>query len=121
MINDLRIGEAWSLRRCPGWYICGGVLLRQGSVAARGLVFNGPLLLAIQGAARMPLAFPVLDVVNRLPAGGAAVTSRVAERDHGVFVAARSIAQGEGKKNCCVTTRRRKFGVFNILGQDLTR
>jgi hypothetical protein len=92
MINDLRIGEAWSLRRCPGWYICGGDLLGQGSVAARGLVFNVPLLLAIQGAARMPLAFPVTDIANGLTAGGAAIASRVAERDHGVFVAAWPIA-----------------------------
>jgi len=67
----------------------------------------------------MPLTFSVLDVVNRLTAGGAAITSRVAGRNHGVFVAAWPIAQREGEKRSCVTTRGRNFGVLNGFGQDL--
>ena len=90
-MNDLRIGEAWSFRRCPGRHISGVALTLRAELTC-GLVFNGPLLLAIQSAAREPLTFAVLDVVNRLPAGGAAITGRVARRDHGMFVAAWPIA-----------------------------
>jgi hypothetical protein len=78
MINDLRIGEASSLRRCPGWYIGGGGLLTQGFVAACGLVFDVPLLAAIRSAARTPLTFTIQDIANRLPAGGATEACRVA-------------------------------------------
>ena len=51
-----------------------------------------PLLTTVQGAAREPLAFSILDVANRLTAGGATVPCRVAGRGRGVFVAARPIA-----------------------------
>ena len=57
-----------------------------------GLVLEGPLLPAIQGAAREPLAFTILDIANGLTTGGAAVACRVAERAHGGFVAAWPIA-----------------------------
>ena len=77
MINDRRIGEALSLRRCPGWYIGGG-LLTQGFVAACGLVFDVPLLATIRSAARTPLTFTIQDIANRLPAGGAPEACRVA-------------------------------------------
>jgi hypothetical protein len=91
MINDLRIGERWSFRWCPGRHVgCAALPLR--SEPTCGFVLDGPPRLTIQGAARMPLTFPVLDVVNRLPAGGAAITGRVAGRDHRVFVAAWPIA-----------------------------
>ena len=52
--------------------------LRQ-PVPASGLVLVGPLLAAIQGAARQPLAFPVQDIANRLTTGGATVACRVAD------------------------------------------
>jgi hypothetical protein len=78
MINDLRIGKALSLRRCPGRYICGGDLLGQGSVAACGLVFDLPLLATVRSAARTPLTFTIQDIANRLPAGGATEACRVA-------------------------------------------
>jgi hypothetical protein len=49
-----------------------------GSVAACGLVFDGSLVPAIQGAAREPFTFAVQDIANGLTAGGAAVASEVA-------------------------------------------
>src|SRR5438067_13823107 len=76
IIDDRRIGEATSLRGCPRRPIGGGGLLTPGSVAACGPVFDGPLVPAIQGAARKPLPFPVPEVANGLAAGGAAVASR---------------------------------------------
>ena len=78
MINDRRIGEALSLRRCPGWYIGGGGLLTQVSVATRGLVFDGPPLATLWSAARTPLTFTIQDTANRLPARGATEACRVA-------------------------------------------
>ena len=63
----------------------------------RGLVLDGALLTAIQGAARKPLAFPILDIANGLIAGGAAIACGVAGRARGVFVAAGSIAEGREK------------------------
>ena len=72
--------------------------LPQSAAPACGLVLDGPLLPAIQGAAREPLAFTVQDIANGLTAGGAAVACRVAERGHGGFVAAWPIAERKGKK-----------------------
>jgi hypothetical protein len=78
MIDDRRIGEASSLRRCPGWHIGGGGLLTQRSVAACGLVLDLPLLATIRSAARTPLTFTIQDIANRLPAGAATEACRVA-------------------------------------------
>ena len=57
-----------------------------------GLVLDGALLPPVQGAARKPLAFTVLDIANGLPTGGAAVACGVAGRVRGVFVAAWPLA-----------------------------
>jgi len=59
---------------------------------ARGLVLDAPLLTAIQGAASEPLGFTVLDIANRLTAGGTTVACGVAECGHGRLMAARPIA-----------------------------
>ena len=56
---------------------------------ARGFILDVTLVLAIQSAAREPLAFTIQDIANGLPAGTAAVACQVAGRVHGVFVAAR--------------------------------
>ena len=66
--------------------------MAKSAAPARGLILDGTLLPAIQGAAREPLAFTIQDIANGLPAGGAAVACQVAGRAHGVFVAARPIA-----------------------------
>ncbi len=50
-----------------------------GTGAVRGLVLDAPFLPAIQGAASKPLAFTVLDIANRLTAGGATIARQVAE------------------------------------------
>jgi hypothetical protein len=88
IIDDRRIGEASSLRRCPRRHIGNGAALTPRPEPACSPVFNVPLLPAIQSAAREPLTFTVLDVANRLTAGSAAIASRVAGRSHGGFVAA---------------------------------
>jgi hypothetical protein len=64
----------------------------QGAAPSRGLILDGALLPPIPGAAGKPLAFPVLDIANGLPAGRAAVAGGVAWRAHGVLMAARPIA-----------------------------
>ena len=93
IIDDRRSLEESSLAEVPATVLGGGdAALAQRSAPACGLVLDGPLLAAIQGAAREPLAFPILDIANGLTAGGAAVACRVAERAHGGFVAARPIA-----------------------------
>ena len=60
----------------------------QRAVTASGKILEIPLLAAVQGAAGDPLAFTVLDVANRLTACRAAVTSWIAERAYGSFMAA---------------------------------
>jgi len=76
--DDRRAGEAWSWRGRPRWPIGGGGLLPQEAVAACGLVFDGPLLTAVQGAAQTPLALTIPDIANGLTAGGAAIACRIA-------------------------------------------
>src|SRR5207237_9843157 len=98
IIDDRRTEQATSWRGCPHPVITSGSRLLQASVPARGLVFDGSFLAAIQGAACQPLAFAVSDVTHGLTATGAAVASRVAGRTHGWLVAAWPIAEGEGKK-----------------------
>ena len=66
--------------------------LAESAVRLRRLVLDAPLLLPIQGAAGVPLAFTIQDIANGLPAGGAAVACQVAGRVDGVFVAAGPIA-----------------------------
>jgi hypothetical protein len=68
------------------------VVLVKNAAPARCLILYGPLRPAIQGAAREPLAFAILDIANSLPTGGAAVARQVADRIHGVFVAAWPVA-----------------------------
>jgi len=53
-------------------------LLPQESVAACGLVFDGPFLTAVQGAAQKPLTLTIPDMANGLTAGGAAKACRIA-------------------------------------------
>ena len=72
--------------------ISGGGALPRGPAPARGLVLIGPLLPAVQGAAREPLTFTIQDIANGLTTGGATVACRVAERVHGRFVTAWPIA-----------------------------
>ena len=72
--------------------------LAGGAAAACGLVLDGALLPPIQGAAGEPLAFPVQDIADGLPARGSAVAGGVAGRAHGMLMAARSIAERRGKK-----------------------
>ena len=94
----------------------GGVGLLQQAALASGSVLDGPLLPAIQGAAREPLAFTVLDVANRLTAGGAAVACRVAESTSRAIRGSLADRTGEGKKRfCCVTTRRRNLWVLSTI------
>ena len=86
----------------------------------RRLVLDAPLLLPIQGAAGVPLAFTIQNIANGLPAGGATVACQVARRVDGVFVTARPIAIGKWKKSLsCVTTRRRKLWVLYNLRHRL--
>ena len=78
IIDDRRMKEASSLRRCPGRYIGGGAALTPRSALACGPVFNRLPCQAIQGAAREPLAFTIQDIANRLTAVGATEACRVA-------------------------------------------
>src|SRR5262249_51358542 len=96
--DDRRMGEMSSLWGCPRRYSGGGAALTLESVPARGPVFDGPLLAAVQSAARAPLTFPVPDVADRPATVGAAIVSGVAGRGHGGLVAARPVAEGERKK-----------------------
>jgi hypothetical protein len=73
------------------------VLPKSAAPARRGLVLYGALLTAIQGTARKPLAFPILDIANGLTAGETAIACGIAGRARGVFVAAGSIAEGREK------------------------
>ena len=120
IIDDRRGLEEASLRRCPRRCRGGGVALPREAAPACGLVLEGPLLTAIQGAAREPLAFPILDIANRLTAGGA--SSSVPGCGASSRGARGSLAdrRREGKKSfCCVTTRRRNLWVLNSLGRGL--
>jgi hypothetical protein len=56
------------------------------------LIPAGPLLPAIQGAARSPLTFTIQDIANGLTAGGATEASPIAEGNRRGFVAAGPIA-----------------------------
>jgi hypothetical protein len=68
------------------------IAMHKRTTLASGKVLEVPLLTAIQGTAREPLAFTILDVANRLTTCAAAEASRVAERDHGRFIATWSVA-----------------------------
>ncbi len=92
----------------------------RGAASVRGLVFYGPLLAAIQGAAREPLTFTVLDIANRLTAGGAAISAPgCAVRLRAVRSSLADHIREKKKSFCCVTTRRRNLWTFNGLGCSL--
>src|SRR5262249_6311635 len=92
MINDLRNGEATSWWGWPRRQIGGRGLTAQGSFAACGIVFDGPLLPALRGPAKEPLTFSVPDDASGLTAGGAAEASRESRRGHGGLVSAWPVA-----------------------------
>ena len=88
----------------------------QRAAAASSKILEGSLLAAIQGTAREPLTFTILDVADCLTTGWAAVTCRVARRGHGRFMAAWPVAERRSPKNfCCVTTRELNLSVLNDL------
>ena len=86
---------------------------------ASGLVLEGPLLPAIEGAAKEPLAFTVLDVANRLTTGGASNSvPGCGPRSRGVR-GSLADRRAEGKKSFMLRDHaRRNFWVFNGLGRD---
>jgi hypothetical protein len=87
-------------------------------VAARagGLVLALASAASLEGAAAQPLAFAIEHPANRLAAGGATVAGLVAARLQESCMAAGPGAQNRRPQNfCCVTTRRRNFGLFPWL------
>ena len=83
---------------------------------AGGLVVPFACAAVLQRAAPQPLAFAIEYPANRLTAGGAAVASLVAARLRRWLMAPGPVAQRSRRKNfCCVTTRRRNFGLLRWL------
>ena len=97
------------------------IALQQPSLAS-GSVFVSSLRTAIVGKAKKPLAFTIMDIVNRLTTGGATIACRVTDRGHGRLVAAWPIAEGSGKKVLVAHLRdhaRRNFWLLINLRREL--
>jgi hypothetical protein len=94
----------------------GAVVWRSGPARAGGRVLACAGAAALERAAEPPLAFTIEHAADRLAAGRAAEARRVAHQLQAWFMAPRPVAHGSGKQNfCCVTTRRRNFGVLRCL------
>jgi hypothetical protein len=78
-----------------------------------GPILALPRLAALEGAALQPFAFTIKNAVNGLAAGAATILGLVAAKLGRRCVTARPLAQGKWPQTfCCVTTRRRNFGIF---------
>ena len=97
-MDDRRGLGARSRRRRPWWRRAGCVVLLSAALRAGGLVLLGAVAAAWESASEPPLAFAIPHPANRLTAGGAAETRRVADRLQGWFIAPRPVAQKSRKK-----------------------
>jgi hypothetical protein len=83
-------------------------------VPGRCFILVGPLRPTIQGAPRAPLAFTIQDIANRLRRGNNSVPGYEGGSQAVRGNPADRIIEG-GKRFRCVTTRRCKFRLLNIL------
>jgi len=83
---------------------------------AGGLIFPRAGAATLESAALQPFTLSIEHPLNRLTAGRTAILGLVPARLGRRVVTPRSLADRSRRKNfCCVTTRRRNFGIFRRL------
>ena len=82
------------------------------------LVFPLASAATLKSAPFQPFALTIKHPVNRLTTRGTTILGLVAARLEGRLMTSRPFADGSRRQNfCCVTTRRRNFGIFRGLRQ----